>query len=73
MKPAFGAVSMLLALVITAIIFVMMVPVFKSTSSASLKNSSVKQENVEERVDEIVKEIETRKLEAVEYYNNIPD
>ena len=73
MKPAFGAVSMLLALVITAIVFVMMVPVFKSTSSATLKNSSVKQENVEERVDEIVKEIETRKLEAVEYYNNIPD
>lgn len=73
MKPAFGAVSMLLALVIIAIIFVMMVPVFKSTSSATLKNSSLKQENVEERVDEIVKEIETRKLEAVEYYNNIPD
>lgn len=73
MKPAFGAVSMLLALLIVAIMFIMMVSIFKPTMSTNFGNSSVKQENVEERVDDLVKEIETRRLEAVEYYKNIPD
>ncbi len=73
MKPAFGAVSMLLALVIVAIIAIMMIPVFKSTVSSPLKESSLKKESVEEQVDELVKEIETRKQEALQYYNNVPE
>jgi len=73
MKPAFGAVSMLLALVIVAILAVMMIPVFKSSTSSTLKDSSLKQESVEEKVDELVKEIEARKQETLQYYNNMPD
>ncbi len=73
MKPAFGAISMLLALVIIAVIFIIMVPVFRTTTSANFSKSSVKQENVEKRVDELVKEIQTRKQQSLEYYNNMQD
>lgn len=73
MKPAFGAISMLLALVIIAVIFIMMVPVFRTTTSANFGNTSVKQENIEEHVDELVKEIQTRKQQSLEYYNDMQD
>ena len=73
MKPAFGAVSMLLAIVIIGVIAILTLPVLKTTTSTNLKDSSLKQESVEETVDDLVKEIEMRKQETMEYYNNLPE
>lgn len=73
MKPAFAAVSMLLAIVIIGVIAILTLPVLKTTTSTNLKDSSLKQESVEETVDDLVKEIEMRKQETMEYYNNLPE
>ena len=73
MKPAFGAVSMLLAIVIIGVIAILTLPVLKTTTSTNLKDSSLKQESVEETVDDLVKENEMRKQETMEYYNNLPE
>lgn len=73
MKPAFGAVSMLLAIVIIGVIAILTLPVLKTTTSTNLNDSSLKQESVEETVDDLVKEIEMRKQETMEYYNNLPE
>ncbi len=70
LKPAFGAVSMLLALLIVGILAAVMIPVFKTTSGAGVGGSSLKQESVEEKADEMIKEIELRKQQTIEYYNN---
>lgn len=73
MKPAFGAVSMLLAIVIIGVLAILTLPVLKTTTSTNLNDSSLKQESVEETVDDLVKEIEMRKQETMEYYNNLPE
>ena len=73
MKPAFGAVSMLLAIAIIGVLAILTVPVLKTTTATNLKDSSLKQESVEEAVDDLVKEIEMRKQETMEYYNNLPE
>lgn len=68
LKPAFGAVSMLLALLIVGVLAAMMVPMLKSISNTS--QSSLKQESVEQKADKMIKEIELRKQQTMEYYNN---
>ena len=73
MKPAFGAVSMLLAIVIIGVMAILTLPVLKTTTSTNLNDSSLKQESVEETVDDLVKEIEMRKQETMEYYNNLSE
>lgn len=69
LKPAFGTISMLLTLLIIGIVFVMTIPMLKSTSSSGLGQSSIKQDNVEEQVDEMVKEIEKMRQQSIDYYN----
>ena len=73
MKPAFGAVSMLLTIAIIGVLAILTLPVLKTTTSTNLNDSSLKQESVEETVDDLVKEIEMRKQETMEYYNNLPE
>ena len=73
MKPAFGAVSMLLAIAIIGVLAILTLPVLKTTTSTNLNDSSLKQESVDETVDDLVKEIEMRKQETMEYYNNLPE
>ncbi len=69
LKPAFGTISMLLTLLIVGLIFVMTIPMLKSTSSSGLGQSSIKQDNIEEQVDEMVKEIEKMRQQSIDYYN----
>lgn len=69
LKPAFGTISMLLTLLIIGIVFVMTIPMLKSTSSSGLGQSSIKQDNIEEQVDEMVKEIEKMRQQSIDYYN----
>ncbi|HIS83898.1 hypothetical protein KID03_08285 [bacterium] len=70
LKPAFGAVSMLLALLILGVIAAMMLPMLKATSGADVSGTSLKQESVEQKADEMIKEIELRKQQTMDYYNN---
>ncbi len=69
LRPAFGTISMLLTLLIVGLIFVMTIPMLKSTSSSGLGQSSIKQDNIEEQVDEMVKEIEKMRQQSIDYYN----
>lgn len=69
LRPAFGTISMLLTLLIVGLIFVMTIPMLKSTSSSGLGKSTLKQDNVEEQVDEMVKEIEKMRQQSIDYYN----
>ena len=70
LKPAFGAVSMLLALLILGVIAAMMLPMLKATNGAGGSGTSLKQESVEQKADEMIKEIELRKQQTMDYYNN---
>lgn len=72
LKPAFGAVSMLLALLIIGVMAVMLLPMLKSTSGAGLGGTSIKQESAQEKADEMIKTIETQRQQALDYYNNQP-
>lgn len=73
MKPAFSALSMLIALAIVGILAGMMLPAYKNLNSPQTGTSSVNQESVEQKVDDLVKEIEMRKQETMEYYDNLPE
>ncbi len=70
LKPAFGMVSMLLALLILGVMAAMMLPMLKATSGAGGSGTSLKQESVEQKADEMIKEIELRKQQTMDYYNN---
>lgn len=70
LKPAFGMVSMLLALLILGVMAAMMLPMLKATSEAGGSGTSLKQESVEQKADEMIKEIELRKQQTMDYYNN---
>lgn len=72
LKPAFGAVSMLLALLIIGVMAVMLLPMLKSTSGAGLGGTSIKQESAQEKADEMIKTIETQRQQTLDYYNNQP-
>lgn len=72
LKPAFGAISMLLALLIIGVMAVMLLPMLKSTSGAGLGGTSIKQESAQEKADEMIKTIETQRQQALDYYNNQP-
>ena len=54
LKPAFGMVSMLLALLILGVMAAMMLPMLKATSGASIGGTSLKQESVEQKADEMI-------------------
>ena len=69
LKFASGAVSMLLALLITGILFVMMLPALKSFSDKQSK-SSINQQSVEDKANEMIEEIQRQRLEVQKYYEN---
>lgn len=69
LKPAFGAISMLLTLLIIGIIFIMTIPLLKSTTNSGLGESSINHQNTEQQVDEMVKEIEKMHQQSIDYYN----
>lgn len=70
LKPAFGAISILLTLVIIGIIFIMTIPALKSVSGSGIGASSIKQESAEEKANEMIKDIERMRKESIDYYNN---
>ena len=70
-RNGIGANSLLLALVITAIIFLIGINSFKGISSINLKDSSVDHQSVQEHVDQTVNEIEQMRQQTMKYNQNI--
>lgn len=66
-KDGFGAISLLLSLVIISIIFLIGVNTFKGVSSIKLQDSSINNQSVQEHVDQTVNEIEQMRLQTVDY------
>lgn len=73
LKSAFGSISMLLALLIVGLLFVATIPLVKSITNSSLDKSSIQQQNIEQKADEMVKDIEKMRQQSIEYYNNQQD
>lgn len=66
-KNAFGAIDLLIGLVITAVIFLISVNALKGVSSLKLKDSAIDKQSVQQHVDETVNEIERMRKEALDY------
>lgn len=66
---ASGAIGMLLAMLIIALLFILMMPTLKNTSSTGLGENSINKESVEEQVNQQVNEIEKIRQQTVEMNN----
>ncbi len=66
-RNGFGAISLLLGLVITAIIFLIGVQTFKGVSSIKIKDSSLDSQSVQEHVNQTVSEIEQMRQQTIDY------
>lgn len=66
-KHAFGAIDLLIGLVITAVIFMISMNALKGVSSLKLNGSSVNSESVEEHVDRQVEEIQNMRRQTIDY------
>lgn len=60
-KYAFGAIDLLLALVVTSIIFITMIPTMKNISSIGGKGDTLNTKSVQQQVDEQVNQIQAAK------------
>ena len=66
-KQAFGAIELLIGLVITAVIFMISMNALKGVSSLKLNGSAVNSESVEEHVDRQVEEIQNMRRQTIDY------
>lgn len=66
-RNGFGAISLLLGLVITAIIFLIGINTFKGVSSIKMKDSSIDSQSVQEHVDQTINEIEQMRQQTIDY------
>ena len=66
-RNGFGAISLLLGPVITAIIFLIGINTFKGVSSIKMKDSSIDSQSVQEHVDQTVNEIEQMHQQTIDY------
>lgn len=69
-KNAFGAIDMLIGLVITAVLFIMMMNIMKSTSSLKINETPVDTRSVQEHIDEQVNEIQNIRQQTIDFNNN---
>lgn len=68
---AFGAIDLLIGLVIISFIFLISMNAFRGTSSLKINNSSVNQQSVQEHVDKTVNEIENMRRQTIDYNNQM--
>ena len=64
-RDAFGAIDLLIGLVLTTIVFLIGMNAFKGTSSINLNGSSVDTRSVKEQVDTQVNEIENMRQQTI--------
>lgn len=69
-RNAFGAIDMLIGLVITAVLFLMMMSVMKGTSSLRINETPVDTRSVQEHIDEQVNEIQNIRQQTIDINNN---
>lgn len=69
-RDAFGAIDLLIGLVLTTIVFLIGMNAFKGTSSINLNGSSVDIRSVKEQVDTQVNEIENMRQQTINYEQN---
>ncbi len=65
---AFGAIDLLIGLLITSVIFIIGINTFKGISSIKINNSA-NTKSIEQEVDKTVNEIETMRKQSIEYNN----
>ena len=70
-KGAFGAIDLLIGLVITAFVFLIGMNAMKGLSSINLNGNSVDKNSVQEHVDEQVNEIENMRQQSINYQQNV--
>lgn len=66
-----GAIGLLLTLLIFAVIFILLMPSIKNTSSTNINTSSIKQESIEDEVNQKLNEIQNMRNQAIEQQNSI--
>lgn len=72
MKKAFGAIDLLVGLVITAIVFMIGMNALKG-SSLKLQGNNVDTKSVQQQVDEQVNEIQNMRQQAIEYNKQVEE
>ncbi len=70
-KTGSGAIGMLLAMLIIALLFILMMPTLKDVGGAGLSGSSLNKESVEEHVNKQVEEIERMRQQTININQNI--
>lgn len=70
-RNGFGAISLLLSLVIISIIFLIGVNAFKGMSSIKMNDTSIDTKSVQEHVDQTVNEIEQMRQQTIDYNQQI--
>lgn len=70
-KGAFGAIDLLIGLVITAFVFLIGMNAMKGLSLINLNGNSVDTKSVQEHVDEQVNEIENMRQQTINYQQNV--
>ena len=69
-KNAFGAIEILLTILIVSIIFIVIIPLFQSSSSLSTKGSA-DNTNIQENINEQVNQIENMRKQNAKMLENI--
>lgn len=72
MKKAFGAIDLLVGLVITAIVFMIGMNALRG-SSLKLQGNNVDTKSVQQQVDEQVSEIQNMRQQAIEYNKQVEE
>lgn len=67
MKKAFGAIDLLIGLLIISVVFIICM---KSFNGVSLLNNSVNTKNIQTEVDQRINEIEQMRQQTIEFNNN---
>lgn len=72
MKNGFGAIDLLVGLVITAIVFMIGMNALKG-SSLKLQDNTVDTKSVQQQVDEQVNEIQNMRQQAIDYNKQVEE
>ena len=72
MNKAFGAIDLLVGLVITAIVFMIGMNALRG-SSLKLQGNNVDTKSVQQQVDEQVNEIQNMRQQAIEYNKQVEE
>lgn len=66
-----GAIGMLLAMLIIALLFIFMMPMLKDVGGTGLGGSSLNKESVEEHVNKQVEDIQRMRQQTIDINRNI--